>query len=870
MATVKQSEKLTPAMRQYMDVKASNKDAIIFFRMGDFYEMFFEDAEIASKVLGIALTSRDKNKEIPMCGIPYHSSKTYIGRLIDAGHKVAVCEQITDPKESKGIVERAVVEVITPGVKVADDLLKTSENNFIASYIINGDKIGFSFMDVSTGEFKTAEFHSVEELIEDVAKINPAEVLISESSPKLNYPGLNYTILDDNHFSLSSSKTRLTGHFQVNTLDGFGLESFEEGLKAAGGLLKYVSDNRKTELTHIQTIKPYSNSDFLSIDSSSMINLELLRNNTTKEKQGSLLGVMDLTDTAMGARLIRNWLVAPLTNVSDINKRLSAVESLVTENDDRRDLSTYLASIADIERLIGRVAMGTASPRDLVQLKESLQRIPSIKTILKGHDKGLINDIFNSMDEVTEVVEIIDKSIKEIPPATLKDGGFIREGYNRELDEIRELGSTGKDFLAKLEAEEKEKTGISTLKVRYNKIFGYYIEVSKLDSKKVPYEYTRKQTLVNAERYITPELKDWETKILTAEEKTISLEHELYKEVITSLGGFIERVQSSADSLAVLDSLVSFAKVASEYGYIRPEVNEGEEIIIKQGRHPVIEAMVREDFIPNDLHLDSGENQIAILTGPNMAGKSTYIRQVALIVLMAQAGSFVPAESAKIGAVDKIFTRVGASDDLTKGHSTFMVEMNETANILNNATSKSLIILDEIGRGTSTFDGLSIAWSVVEYLHDNKGVQAKTLFATHYHELTDITLTKERVKNYNMAVNEYKDDIIFLRKVVPGGASRSYGIQVARLAGIPDGVIDRAKEILSNLEAGEFSSKGEPKLAKKNSEKTKDSSKQLNLGLGIQKSAVEEELSKIDTNNITPVEALNILNKLKEKASKDG
>lgn len=868
------TEKLTPAMRQYLDIKSKNKDAIIFFRMGDFYEMFFQDAEISSKVLNIALTSRDKNKEIPMCGIPFHAAKGYIAKLIEAGYKVAVCEQITDPKEGKGIVERAVVEVITPGVKVSDDLLESGENNFIASISLNQNNkkklFGFSYMDVSTGEFKVSEFDSMDSIIEEIERITPAEVLINEDLEGKLTITASVTVLEDNNFNLSSSTDRLLSQFKITSLEGLGCGNLSEGIKSSGALLKYVSDNRKTDLDHIKALKPYTSENNLIVDSASRKNLELLYNNATKEKKGSLLGVLDRTKTAMGARLIRSWLVFPLIDVVEIKSRLDAVETFTDTSDDRNDTGTYLSSISDMERLIGRIAMGSASPRDIVQLKDSLNLIPQIKNILSPHNKGYLKQISDNLDEMDDCVNLIEKALTDNPSVSVKEGGYIREGYNSDLDELRNIGGAGKDYLAKLELDEKEKTGINTLKVRYNKVFGYYIEVSKLDSKNVPYEYVRKQTLVNAERYITPELKEWETKILTAEEKIQSLEWSLLKELISTLNKYINRVQNTSFHIAILDCIVSFANVAVDFNYTKPEINTSSSIDIYEGRHPVVESIIREDFIPNDLNLNSEVDQIAILTGPNMAGKSTYIRQVALIVLMAQAGSFVPAQRANIGVVDKIFTRVGASDDLTKGHSTFMVEMIETANILNNATEKSLIILDEIGRGTSTFDGLSIAWSVVEYLHDNQAVRAKTLFATHYHELTDITSTKERVKNFNMAVNEYNENIIFLRKVVPGGASRSYGIQVGRLAGLPDNVIKRAREILHNLESGEFSATGEPNISKKgNGSGFKEDKKQLNLNLSTEISPVEQELRNLDTNNITPVEALNILNKIKETTLKD-
>ncbi|MBI5587176.1 MAG: DNA mismatch repair protein MutS [Deltaproteobacteria bacterium] len=854
---------LTPAMRQYLDIKAENSDAIIFFRMGDFYEMFFEDARTAARILGIALTSRDKNREIPMCGIPYHAAATYIAKLVKEGLKVAVCEQIEDPNDAKGIIGRAVTKIITPGITIEDELLDPKTNNFIAAVSVGSRVSGFAYMDVSTGEFRVAEFPAVEELKDEVKRIHPLELIVPDNAAEaLSAAELQVkkiTPVPKYDFELDNATERLTGHFGTASLEGFGLGELTEAVKAAGALLNYIKSTQKAELTHIKKCTQYSAGEYLIIDHSTRRNLEITENIRTGGKEGTLLDLLDRTRTAMGARRLKSWLLHPLKDVIKISARASAVEELVEKRELRVELQELLNEVYDLERLMVRVSLKAASPKDLVSLKASLEKIPSIKKAVNLFSAPLIAAMSSATDAVKEAADMIGKAIQDSPAYSVKDGGVIKEGYDPALDELRSIGSGGKDWIARLESGERVRTGINSLKVGYNRVFGYYIEVTRTNLSNVPADYIRKQTLANAERYITPALKEWEEKILTAEEKARELEALIFSGIVEALAGFSERVQRTAEILSTLDSLSSLAEVAQRMNYARPVVNEEEAIEIEGGRHPVIEAGVR-DFVPNDILLDNGSNGIIILTGPNMAGKSTYLRQNALIVLLAQIGSFVPASKAAIGVVDRIFTRVGASDDLARGHSTFMVEMNEAANILNNATGKSLIILDEIGRGTSTFDGLSIAWAVVEYIHDRPALKAKTLFATHYHELTELSLTKERVKNYNMAVKEWDDKIIFLRKVLPGGSSRSYGIQVARLAGLPGPVITRAREILKNLETGELNDSGLPRLAFKR-ELSPDARQMTLLG---DKDAVREKLRHMELDSMTPLEALTALHKMKE------
>jgi DNA mismatch repair protein MutS len=852
---------LTPAMRQYLDIKAQNPDSILFFRMGDFYEMFFEDAKVASRLLGIALTSRDREREVPMCGVPYHAAAGYIAKLVREGHKVAVCEQMTDPSEAKGIVERAVTKVITPGIALEDELLDPKANNFIAALCASKNSCGFSYMDVSTGEFALTGLNDLQSALEEVRRLRPLELLVEsgqeENESFSGLPVRKITPLGKYDFDLPEATARLNKHFGTKTLDGFGCAGLDEPVRAAGALLGYIRDNQKTDLLHVRKLQQYFTADYLVLDSSTRRNLEIAHNLRDGGKDGTLLSVLDRTKTSMGARALRSWLLHPLKDVSAISGRQDAVEELLEARELCASLEGALSHVYDLERLIARVSLGAANPRDLSALKSSLEKVPLIKDYLKLLGSGMIRALEREIDEVSEAAELIGRAIADTPPVSIKDGGVIREGYSSELDELRRTGSGGKDWIAALESSERARTGINTLKVGYNRVFGYYIEITKSNIANAPADYIRKQTLVNAERFITPQLKEWEEKILGAEEKALKIEVMLFGGVIEALKAHSHRVQRTAASIAVLDCLLSLSSAAREHNYTRPIVTGGDVIEIEGGRHPVVEASTRE-FVSNDLKL--GDERVIILTGPNMAGKSTYLRQNALIVLMAQIGSFVPAAKARFGAVDRIFTRVGASDDLSRGQSTFMVEMSETANILNNATSKSFVILDEIGRGTSTFDGLSIAWAVVEHILDKIG--AKTLFATHYHELTELSLTKERVKNYNMAVKEWEDRIVFLRKVLPGGSSRSYGIQVARLAGIPGEVISRSKEILRNLETGELNEAGMPRLAARDGRAAADNG-QMSL-LGADMDPVHDELKSIDVDRITPIEALTALHKMKE------
>ena len=881
-------ERLTPAMQQYLEIKARHKDAVLFFRMGDFYEMFFEDAVLASGILGIALTSRDRERRIPMCGIPYHSAGTYIAKLVKEGRKVAVCEQTENPKDAEGVISRAVTRIITPGMVMAEELLQSKANNYVAAATWNEKSAGLAYADITTGEFRVSEFGSMQILQDEIKRISPSELVLPEGKKEeiartedllseRFFPIKSITYLDSYDFNDKTSLERLASHFNVSSLDGFGVSGFGEGIKAAGALLYYAEETQKTSLRHIRKLTPYYPGNFLILDHSTRKNLEIFENPGNPAKGGTLLSLLDETKTPMGGRMLKSWLSFPLLSTEEIKGRLDSVEELVEKRLQREELERALSQIHDLERIIGRISVGCAGPRDLIALKESLGKVSEVKRLLKTFNSSQLYAVFQALDEVPEVIVLIERSVCEDSKATIKDGGFIKDGFSEELDKLRRIGAEGKDWLSNLEAQERKKTGISNLRVSYNRVFGYYIEVTRTNLKNIPPDYTRKQTLVNAERFVTEQLKEWEENILAAEEKQRALEEEIFSRITKEISIHAGRIQASAGLTATLDCLASFAVASADRDYVKPEVTTGEAIIIEEGRHPVVEKDLAGGFVPNDLLLDCEENQIMILTGPNMAGKSTYIRQVALIVLMAQTGCFVPARKAAIGVVDRIFTRVGAGDDISRGRSTFMVEMSETANILNNATKKSLIILDEVGRGTSTFDGLSIAWAVVEYIHDSPILRSKTLFATHYHELTELSLTKERVKNYNMLVKEWNDKIIFLRKVARGGASRSYGIHVARLAGIPSIVIERADEILRNLERGELNEEGLPKIARGKTFKG-----QMNIpnligspdapchdapGNNPPRNHVDpiwEELKKLDVNNLTPVEALNILDKVKK------
>jgi len=859
--------KTTPLMEQYLAIKAKHKDAILFFRMGDFYEMFYEDARIASEVLGITLTSRAHGKaaEVPLAGFPYHALDTYLTKMIKAGFRVAICEQVEDPKLAKTIVKRDIVEIVTPGTTFSDDILDSKRNNYLLSIYLQKDISGLSGIDVSTGEFFISEMPK-EKINEQVQTLEPAEIIIPESQQQYitklikNADRLFITTREDWIFTRDYGYEIITGHFHTTSLKGFGCDDFHAGIAAAGAILHYVKDNQKSQLEHITRITRRDNADYLMVDPTTQKNLELVHSLNNRDSRSTLISILDQTKTAMGGRLLKQWLLRPLATLPPIKQRLDSVEEFIKEGMIRTSVRDQLKHIGDLERLLSKITTGRANARDLNSLKATLRVIPEIKRLLERLENEYIAKIRESLDDLKVVVDEIERAIVDDPPLITSDGGLIKRGYHAELDHLREISFSGKDWIAKLQATERERTGISSLKVNYNKVFGYYIEVTKPHLSKVPADYMRKQTLVNAERFITPELKEYEEQILGAEEKIVALEYQLFDEIRKLVARHVTAIQQNATNIAQLDCLCNLAEIAYANNYCKPLMTMDELIEIKDGRHPVVEKLLPpgESFVPNDVHLENKDHQILIITGPNMAGKSTYLRQVGLIVLMAQVGSYVPAKSAKIGLVDKIFTRVGASDNLAGGESTFLMEMNETANILNNATVKSLILLDEIGRGTSTFDGLSIAWSVAEYLHNAPRVASKTLFATHYHELTELALILPRVKNYNIAVKEWGDKIVFLRKIVEGGCDHSYGIQVAQLAGLPKTVIQRAKEVLANLEAEELTPNELPKLAVKH-----DNMKQKQMDIfSQQENSIREQLAKIDINNTTPIEALNILGSL--------
>ncbi len=866
---------VTPMMRQYLEIKAEYPDAILFFRLGDFYEMFLEDAVTASKILDITLTSRNKNSDgtdVPMCGIPYHSAGPYLAKLIEAGQKVAICEQVEDPKAVKGIVKRKVVRVVTPGLVLDGDTLTPKENNYLLSvFSLKGETWGLSTLDITTGEFRVTELQGREALLAEVVCINPREILLPEEmreTPLLRslapaIDGVSLSHLADWVYDMDYTKRLFTGQFGVQSPDSLGCGGLREGLLAACAILHYLQDTQKSAVGHITGITPYTTAEFLVLDESTRRNLELTATLSENRKKGSLLGLLDRTVTAMGGRKLKQWINYPLISVEKINERLAGIAELEMDPGRRREILSLLAGIHDLERLNGRISLASAGAKDLVALKESLLRLPALLAALDGSEAALLQRIRQETDPLEDVAELIACGIVENPPFLLRDGGIIADGYHSELDELRAVSREGKGFIARLEAQEKSRTGISSLKIRYNKVFGYYIEVTKANLSGIPGHYIRKQTLANAERYITEELKEYEDKVLNAEDRISGLEYSLFQEIRERVSAQGERIARTANSLAILDVLAGLADLAHEQGYCRPVVTEGDTISILEGRHPVVEASsLSERFVPNDVLLDTTENQLLIITGPNMAGKSTFMRQVALITLMAQIGSFVPASEASIGIVDRIFTRVGAADNLARGQSTFMVEMMEAAHILRNATHRSLIILDEIGRGTSTFDGVSIAWAVAEFLHDTDSCAAKTLFATHYHELTELAVTRNRIKNYNIAVREWNDQIIFLRKIVEGGASHSYGIQVARLAGLPLEVIDRAREILANLEKGEYVEGGVPRIARGKRQSLPPASPQLPLFSEVE-DPLRRRLEGLSIPSLTPLEALNILDQLK-------
>ncbi len=868
---------LTPMMRQYLEIKAEYPDAILFFRLGDFYEMFLDDAIKASRILDIALTSRNRNadgEDVPFCGIPYHACAPYLAKLIDAGEKVAICEQVEDPKAAKGIVKRAVVKVVTPGLVVEMDNLSPKENNFLVSLAMVGEKWGIASLDISTGQFRMTESAGREGALAEVECLSPRELLLPEEwrgRPELRDFTLRndariLTHISDWVYDVDYLGRQLSTFFGVSSPESLGCAGFPAGLMAVAAVLHYLQETQKGAVRHLTGIIPYSSAEFLVMDEATRRNLELISTMGEGRRKGSLLGLMDRTVTAMGGRKLRQWISYPLVAVSAITERLDAVEELLGEGELRRRIVTLLDGVCDLERLNGRISLASASAKDLASLRGALLRIPAVREMLALVESPLLRRLRDEIDPLEDMAGLITRGIVENPPFVLRDGGIIADGYDAELDDLRSISREGKGFIARLEARERGRTGISSLKIRYNRVFGYYIEVTKSNLAGIPQEYLRKQTLANAERFITPELKEYEDKVLGAEERIVELEYSLFQEIRETVAGQGDRLARTADRVAVLDLLTGLAELAHARGYCRPLVDDSDRLVIVEGRHPVVEALnLGERFVPNDTELDGSDHQLLIITGPNMAGKSTYMRQVALITLMAQIGSFVPAAEASIGVADRIFTRVGAADNLSRGQSTFMVEMMETAHILRNATPKSLVILDEIGRGTSTFDGVSIAWAVAEYLHDTAACAPRTLFATHYHELTDLALTRPRVKNFTVAVKEWNDQIIFLRKIIPGGASHSYGIQVARLAGLPRDVIDRAKEILRNLEKGEFEEGGMPRLAGGRKGPSKKPSSQLSLFAPVDDD-LRLRLRELDIETLTPLGALNLLAELKRMA----
>lgn len=872
----------TPMMQQYLQTKEEYKDCILFYRLGDFYEMFFEDAELVSKELELTLTGKNCGMEerAPMCGIPYHAVEGYLNKLVANGHKVAICEQVEDPKLAKGLVKREVIRIVTPGTNLDMQALDESKNNYIMCIVYLADRYGVSIADVSTGDYYVTEVDSERKLFDEITKFSPSEIICNESfyMSGVDIEDLRHRLkitiyaLETWYFGDELAETTLLTHFKVKSLEALGLADYDCGMIAAGALLKYLYETQKNDLNNISVIHPYSTGKYMIIDSSTRRNLELVETLREKQKRGSLLWVLDKTKTAMGARLLRSYVEQPLIDKAEIEKRQDAICELNQHVITREELREYLNPIYDLERLITRVTYLTANPRDLIAFRSSIAMLPPIKSLLGDFQCELLGEIREDMDTLEELCALIDRAIMEEPPISVRDGGLIKDGYNEDVDKYRKAKTEGKTWLAELEAKEREKTGIKNLKIKYNKVFGYYLEVTNSYKDMVPDDYVRKQTLTNAERYSMPRLKELEDMILNAEDKLTGLEYDKFCSVREQIAAQIERIQRTAKAIARLDVFASLALVAERNHYVRPVLNEKGVIDIRDGRHPVVEQMTDHDmFISNDTYLDNQKHCIAIITGPNMAGKSTYMRQTALIVLLAQIGSFVPAKTANIGIVDRIFTRVGASDDLASGQSTFMVEMNEVANILRNATSKSLLVLDEIGRGTSTFDGLSIAWAVIEHISNRKLLGAKTLFATHYHELTELEGKIGNVNNYCIAVKEKGDDIVFLRKIIKGGADKSYGIQVARLAGVPDMVIDRAKEIVKQLSDNDITEKVQSisvdtdTTAKKQKHYDEVDLEQFSLFDTVKDEDVLEELKNVDIQTLTPLDALNTLYRLQNK-----
>ena len=867
---------MSPMMQEYCKTKEEYKDCILFYRLGDFYEMFFDDALLVSKELELTLTGKDCGLEerAPMCGIPFHAADTYINRLIERGHKVAICEQVEDPKKAKGLVKRAVIRVVTPGTTLDATSLDESKNNYLMSIVSIADRFGCAIADITTGDCFLTEVPNSQKLVDEINKFSPAEIICNDSffmsgvdtDDLKERLGICIFSLDAWYFDDDTCRKELREHFHVTNLEGLGISDYDSGIIAAGALFLYLKETQKTALSQMTTIRPYTAERYMLIDSSSRRNLELVETLREKQKRGSLLWVLDKTKTAMGARTLRSFVEQPLIDAEEINRRLEALEELNEKPMLRDEIREYLNPVYDLERLVSRISFKSANPRDMVAFASSLEMIPYIKQVLKDFQAPILKEIYEDMDSLEDITDLIKHAIVDEPPLAQKDGGIIREGFNEDVDKFRSARTDGKKWLTELETKERERTGIKSLKIKYNRVFGYALEVTNTFKELVPENYIRKQTLANAERYITEELKNLENMILGAEDKLYALEYELFSNVRDKVGQEVIRIQRTAKAIAGLDVFASLALVAERNHYVRPKVNEGGIIDIKGGRHPVVEQMIDNDmFIANDTYLDNTKKRVSIITGPNMAGKSTYMRQTALIVLMAQIGSFVPADKAVVGIVDRIFTRVGASDDLASGQSTFMVEMTEVANILRNATAKSLLILDEIGRGTSTFDGLAIAWAVIEHISNTKLCGAKTLFATHYHELTELEGKLSGVTNYCIAVKEKGDDIVFLRKIVKGGADKSYGIQVAKLAGVPDSVINRAKELVEELSDADITAAVKDLASPKKKPKVEMDMAQMSLFDTVQDNDIIEELKGIDIGNLTPMEALNTLYNLQNK-----
>jgi len=872
-------EELTPMMRQYLDIKRIHKDEILFFRLGDFYEMFFDDAKTAARVLNLTLTARGGGAtRVPMAGIPYHAAENYIGRLVKNGFSIAICEQTEDVSQAKGLVKREITRVITPGTILSASMLDEKSNNYLAALAYSNQSLGLAVVDVTTGEFKTCELHGTDRFsvaTNELSKFNPSEILIAQTQPDVeewatlikSLNGVKKSHMEDWKFSADEGKETLLEHFQVKSLEGFGLSDQNQAIRAAGSILQYLKETTHSVLSHLVTLSTFQVGEGMVLDASTQRNLEIIKSMQDSGKAGTLLSVLDETVTSMGGRLLRQWLITPLTSVSQIKRRQDAVEELLARKDDRENLRDFFREVSDLERLSGRIGCGTANARDMVALRNTLALLPRIHQVLSGFKALWLKEKVEGWDNLKEVHQLLEKAIADEPPLALKEGGLIKAGFNTDLDELKSASVEGKNWIARLEEKEKARTGINSLKVRYTSVFGYYIEISKANLDKIPKDYHRKQTLVNAERFITQELKDMEGKILGAQDKADRTEYELFDGIRSQVGKELSRLQRVARIIAELDVFGGMATVADYGRHVRPEVDDSSELAIVDGRHPVLDRILSSDqFVPNDSHLGVEGVDVIVLTGPNMAGKSTYIRQVALLALMAQVGFFVPAKQMKIGIVDRIFSRVGASDALTQGQSTFMVEMVETANILNHATHKSLLILDEVGRGTSTYDGVSIAWAVVEYIAQK--LKARTLFATHYHELTRLSASFPNVKNFNIAVREWNEQILFLRKIVEGGTDKSFGIQVARLAGVPKSVVERAKKILASLETGQAFPVKKEKGAELEPQPEVPSTQGLNQLSFFGKGGthpVLEELKNLDLDDLTPREALNLLAEWKKK-----